>query len=292
MSVGVLLMAYGTPSAPEAIEAYYTHIRRGNRPTDEQLDELRSRYQAIGGTSPLLARTEAQVRGVAAALGGGIEVALGMKHAPPFVEDAMAGLRAHDDVVLAVLAPHDTGAPLDEYLDRATRAAATGQRITAIRSWHLEPLLLDALAARVHTALAPMPEGTEVVFTAHSLPVRAVTPDTPYAAQVAETAEAVAARAGLSRWSTGWQSKGRTPDPWLGPDIVEVLASRATAGVPGVLVCPVGFVADHLEILYDLDVVAAAAAEAHGIAFARTDSLNDDPRLCQAVARTIVRALP
>jgi ferrochelatase len=159
-----------------------------------------------------------------------------------------------------------------------------------VPSWHDAPLYLDALTERVQKALATLPAATEVVFTAHSLPARIVDEGDRYPAQLQETAAAVAGRAGVKRSRVGWQSAGRTPEPWLGPDILETLSDLAAAGgVDGVLVCPAGFTSDHLEILYDLDIEARARAEELGLAFARTESLNDDPRLCEAVAAAVLQ---
>jgi len=284
-------MAYGTPASPEDVEAYYTHVRRGRPPTAEQLADLQRRYNAIGGTSPLLERTEAQRRGVQGALDarGSFSVALGMKHAPPFIEQAVTGLvdRGATRVVGVVLAPHYSRLSIGEYEERA-RAAAGDIEFAMVPSWYDSPPYLDALAERVQKALATLPERTEVVFTAHSLPARIVDEGDPYPEQLRWTAETVAGRAGVDRWRIGWQSAGRTPEPWIGPDILAILDEIAARGSDqGVLVCPAGFTSDHLEILYDLDVDATARAEKLGLAFARTDSLNDDPRLCEAVADAV-----
>ena len=294
-SVGVLLMAYGTPATPADVEAYYRHVRRGRAPTPEQLADLQRRYDAIGGTSPLLARTQAQARGVQAAFErhdhGRFTVALGMKHAPPFIEDALEHLAngGAPRAVGVVLAPHYSRLSVGEYEERARAAAADRLDIAMVPSWHDAPPYLDALAERVRKALAGLPVATEAVFTAHSLPARIVDEGDPYPEQLRQTARAVAERAGVERWRVGWQSAGRTPEPWLGPDILETLSELAAAGdVEGVLVCPAGFTSDHLEILYDLDVEARARAEGLGLAFARTESLNDDPRLCEAVANAVL----
>ena len=287
--VGVLLMAYGTPATPDDIEAYYTHVRRGRPPAPEQLAELRSRYEAIGGTSPLLARTRAQAAGIQAALGDGYAVELGMKHAAPFLEDGMAALASAGvaRVVGLVLAPHFSRLSVGEYEERAAKAAAShGIEFEMVRSWHLEPRFLDLLASFVRDAGGP---DREVVFTAHSLPTRILAEGDPYPAQLEETAAAVSDRAGVSRWSVGWQSAGRTPEPWIGPDILEVLRDRAASGAApgGVLVCPAGFVSDHLEVLYDLDIEATALAAELGLPFARTRMPNDDPRFSEAVASAL-----
>ncbi len=283
---GVLVMAYGTPATPDDIETYYTHVRRGRPPAPEQLAELKGRYAAIGGTSPLLERTRAQAAGLSAALGDGWRVELGMKHAPPFIEDGMQALAAagveEGRIVGLVLAPHYSRLSVGEYAARAT-----GARV--VESWHLEAGYVE-LVARFVSEVATPASGTEVVFTAHSLPSRILAEGDPYPDQLRETAAAVAERAGVERWSVGWQSAGRTPEPWIGPDILDVLRDRAAAGdVERVVVCPAGFVSDHLEVLYDLDVEAAALAAELGLGFARTRMPNDDPRFCATLAEVVRR---
>lgn len=218
-------------------------------------------------------------------------MALGNKHAPPFVEDAVAALASSGcrSAVGLVLAPHYSRASVGDYTGRAAAAgAANGVEVTTIRSWHLLPEYVAFTASALDRAQAEVPEGSHVLFTAHSLPERALLGD-PYPDQLAEGAAAVAERAGLpgGGWSIAWQSAGRTPDPWRGPDVLEVVAELAAAGSPGVVVCPHGFVADHLEVLYDLDVEAREAAGRAGIAFARTAVLNDDPRVFGALARLV-----
>jgi ferrochelatase len=298
VTTGVLVMAYGTPRSPEEIEPYYTHIRRGRPPSAEQLAELEGRYRAIGGTSPLRERTEAQRARLAAALDalapGEYVTALGMKHAEPFVEHGAAALAAEGvtGIIGLVLAPHYSRGSVGEYAERLSKAAAdAGRPSRTVESWHLLPELIDFLAAATRDALAAMPERTKVVFTAHSLPERVLAGD-PYADQLHESARAVAARLGLNRWAgwgTAWQSAGRTPEPWRGPDILEVIDDLAGTGrADGIVVCPQGFTADHLEVLYDLDVEARARAGDRGLAFARTRSLNDEPSVFTGLARVVV----
>jgi ferrochelatase len=301
VTIGVVLMAYGTPRSAEQIEPYYTDIRRGRPPTAEQLADLRARYQAIGGTSPLAHVTEAQRDVVQAALDerapGACVVRIGMKHADPQIEAGVQQLVecGVERIVGLVLAPHYSTLSIGEYVRRAQAAAdADGVPFTAIESWATEPAYIDFLAAEVRRRLAAMPAGTEVVFTAHSLPSRIVETDDPYPAELRATAQAVATAVGLdpsTRWSTAWQSAGRTPEPWMGPDILEVIDALAVAdGAAALLVCPCGFVADHLEILYDLDVVARRRAEAAGLHFERTSSLNTDPTVLAALAERVLAA--
>lgn len=300
--LGVVVMAYGTPKAPADIEAYYTHIRRGNAPTPEQLADLTMRYDAIGGVSPLAERTEAQRATLQAALEvrapGATRVVLGQKHAAPFIEDAVATLAADgiERVVGLVLAPHYSGFSVGQYQERLRTAAATyGIATGTIDSWHLEPSYVAFLTQAVLEALAPLPERTKVLFTAHSLPERVLVDD-PYPDQLRASAAAVAEAAGLDRWagwSLGWQSAGRTPEPWRGPDILEIIRDlAATERADGVLVCPQGFVSDHLEVVYDLDIEAQRLADEVGLAFARTRVLNADAEVLGALAERVLQAAP
>jgi ferrochelatase len=271
----VVLMAYGTPASAEEVEAYYTHIRRGRPPTAEQLDDLRARYDAIGGLSPLRRITRAQRDRLASALGDGYQVELGYKHASPFIEDAVATLPG--PVVGLVLAPHYSRGSIGEYVERLGRPA--------IESWHDLPEWRAFQANAVRTALKHMPQRTTVLFTAHSLPERVLAGDV-YADELAASATAIAEQARLSDdgWALAWQSAGRTPEPWRGPDVLDVMGDLDTDGV---LVCPQGFTADHLEVLYDLDIAAKQRAEQLGIAFARTAMVNDDATVLGALAERV-----
>lgn len=300
---GVLVMAHGTPDRPEDLESFYTRIRRGRPPSPDQLAELRSRYDAIGGISPLSARTAAQVRGIAAALEaarpGAFTVGFGAKHVAPFIEDAAADLAASgvSRVVGLVLTPHRASMGSDEYLERAAAAlegAGASPPLVPVRQWFDAPGFADLIAARVRGALATLPADRPrtVFFTAHSLPARVLETGDPYPEQVAASAAAAAAAAGLDadgvRWGVSWQSAGRTPEPWIGPDILDELR-RLGAGesAGGVVICPIGFVSDHLEVLYDVDIEARQVAGEARLAFDRTASLNDDPRFCELLARVV-----
>ncbi len=298
---GVVVMAYGTPSGPDQVEAYYTHVRRGRPPTAELLADLVRRYEAIGGVSPLGRHTRAQAARLAAALDdrdpGAFRVEVGYKHAPPFLEDAAQTLvgAGVDQLVGVVLAPHYSAGSVGEYLARL-RGRATdldpGLVVSAVDDWHVEPAYLAFLAAEVRRCLGALPEATKVLFSAHSLPERVVAGGDPYAEQVRETGAAVAAELGLSPrfdWDVAWQSAGRTPEPWIGPDVLTVLDDLAgTGGVEGVVVCPCGFVSDHLEVLYDLDIEARSRAADLGLAFARTAVVNDDEAVLGALADRVL----
>ena len=312
---GVVLMAYGTPRTRDEILPYYTDIRRGRPPTDEQLTQLVARYEAIapaGGDilSPLTARTEAQRDGLQAALDqidpGGFRVVIGLKHAAPTIEDAVdevvgMGLRR---IVGLVLAPHNSSYSIGQYLGRVRAAAAGasagegGIEVIGIDSWATDDAFIEFLAIDLRTRLAAMPADTKVVFTAHSLPQRIVDNGDNYPDELRSTAESVAARLELepwSRWAIAWQSAGRTPEPWLSPDILQVIdelaASEAhTGGSRGIVVCACGFVSDHLEVLYDLDIEAAKRATERGLRFDRTACVNDDPAVMRSLAARVVTA--
>lgn len=303
--IGVLVMAHGTPHSLDELPAFYTEIRRGSPPPPELLADLERRYRAIGGISPLNERTNAQVEGIRRALDtrapGRFRVASGAKFASPRIADAVEelGTAGVDRLIGLVLTPHFSAASVGDYARRA-RAAMTARResgsgpaeLEIIDSWYLAPGFVPIMAARVHDAVDLLPAETRldasVIFTAHSLPARLVEDGNPYAAQVLESATAIAQEASLARWSVAWQSAGRTADEWLGPDVRDVIAALPGTGASAVVVCPVGFVSDHLEVLYDVDVEARAVAERAGIPFARTASLNDDPEFCAVLAGVVL----
>ena len=298
-TTAVLLMAYGTPRHPEEIEAYYTDIRRGRPPTPEALADLVARYDAIGGISPLAQLTEAQRDALQAALDerapDTYRVDLGLKHADPKIEEATEALLADgvERIVGLVLAPHYSSYSIGQYLGRARAVAEpAGVPVGGVDSWATEPAFIDFISADLERRLEAVPTGSRVLFTAHSLPQRIIDGGDPYPDELRATAVAVAERLGLEEgrdWSIAWQSAGRTPEPWIGPDILEVIDSLADEGsVPGVVVSAVGFVADHLEVLYDLDIEAANRAAAQGLAFARTACVNDDAAVMGALADRVI----
>ena len=297
MTVGVVVMAYGTPASPDDVEPYYTHIRRGRPPSPEQLADLQRRYDALGGTSSMAARTAAQVDAIAAALEerapGRFRVVLGQKHAAPFVEDAAATLAAEGitHAVGLVLAPHFSGFSVGEYQRRL--AEAVPGRVAAIDRWSDLDAWLAFTAGAVTAARADLPERTKVLFTAHSLPERVLVGD-PYPAELAASARAIARRSGLATWAgwgLAWQSAGATPEPWRGPDVLQVIRDLAETGrSEGVLVCAQGFVTDHLEVGYDLDIEARTVADEVGLAFGRTRTVDADPAVMGALADRVAAA--
>ena len=293
----VVLMAYGTPRSREEIEPYYTDIRRGRPPTPELLADLVRRYEAIGGISPLAERTEAQRSALAAALEerapGHFDVVLGLKHAHPMIEETGAQLVAQGvrRAVGLVLAPHYSSYSIGQYMDRLKASLEpSGCEVRPIETWASNPAYVGFLADEVRVGLNRLPQGSKVLFTAHSLPERIIAAGDPYPSELRKTASWVAAAAVLApeSWDLAYQSAGRTPEPWLGPDILAAIDQLAAQGVPGVLVCPCGFVADHLEVLYDLDIEASQHAAQRGIAFARTGSMNANPAVIASLADAVI----
>lgn len=291
---GVLLMAYGTPEREGDLEAYYTDIRRGRPPTPEQLADLRRRYDAIGGLSPLAQRTRAQAAGLQRTLderagAGAWRVELGLKHASPSIEAGVEALSTDgvDEFVSLVLAPHFSALSVGQYLERAADAAGH-LKVRDVTAWWDRPALIELLAERV-TAATPADRRTMLLVTAHSLPERALKIDHPtYEEQLRATGELVAAAAGVDSWRIAWQSAGRTPEPWIGPDILDVIRALPSEGYEAVVVCPAGFTSDHLEVLYDVDIEAKAVADEVGLALSRTESLNDDPRFLALLADLVM----
>lgn len=299
----VLLLAYGSPRTKDEILPYYTHMRGGRAPRAAALAELEARYAAIGGISPLTEITTAQAAALANLLrreeGPEWTVQVGMKHIQPFIEDAVAELVAGrvTDAVGIVLAPHYSSMSVAGYVERARAAAAgTGLRLHFVEDWHLEPSYLDWLAAAISAKLAELsPEraaSTLVIFTAHSLPARLRDLGDPYPDQLGETATAVAERLALPRWTVGWQSVAQdTGEPWLGPELLQVVRDAAAEGTKDFIVCACGFVADHLEVRFDLDVEAQQVAGELGVSIARTAMPNDDPAFIRVLYGLALRGM-
>lgn len=291
--VAVLVMAYGGPGNLGDVEPYLMDIR-GGRPTKPQLvEEIRARYARIGGRSPILELTRAQAAGIARALGGGFTVYVGMRHWHPYIQDVVAQIAqdGHHRVVGVAMAPHYSSMSVGAYEKRLLQAADGRLDVTLVRAWWSQPQFLDAVATRVAQALQrfPKPAEVQVMFTAHSLPEKILASADPYPDELKASATEVARRARLTEWRMAYQSAGATSEPWLGPDAEEVITELAGAGRDAILLVPIGFVCDHVEILYDIDVEYQALAKRLGIQLERTASLNDDPGLVAAVA-DVVRA--
>jgi protoporphyrin/coproporphyrin ferrochelatase len=283
-STAVILMAYGSPERPEDVPGYLADIRGGRPVSQEAVDELVERYRRIGGTSPLTRITEAQRAALEAATG--MPVYVGMKHWHPRIPEAVERALADgaERIVGLVLAPHYSGISIGGYHGRLEDALAGRAELTFVESWHDHEPYVELLAERVR--------GTDahVVFTAHSLPARILAEGDPYRDQLLETSQLVAEQAGIVNWSFAFQSESRTGEPWLGPDILEELERLHGAGVSEVLVAPVGFVSDHLEILWDLDVEARERAAQLGLELDRIESLNDDPAFIRALVDLVKQA--
>jgi protoporphyrin/coproporphyrin ferrochelatase len=285
VKTAVVLMAYGSPSRPEDIPAYFEDIRGGRPVRPEAVAELVERYRRIGGSSPLNEITERQRAALENDLGAPVYV--GMKHwTPRIAEAAERALDAGAErIVGLVLAPHYSNISIGGYRDRLAEAIGDRAELVMIETWHDHPPFLGLLADRIR--------GTDahVVFTAHSLPARILAEGDPYRDQLLETSRLVAERAGIENWSFAFQSASPTGEPWLGPDILEELERLHEERVRKVLVAPVGFVSDHLEILWDIDVEAREKAAELGLELDRIESLNDSPEFARALAVLVEQAL-
>ncbi|HEX6513234.1 MAG TPA: ferrochelatase [Chloroflexota bacterium] len=285
---GVLLMAYGSPRDVSEVEAFYTHIRGGRPPSPELLANLRGRYEAVGGHTPLLEVTEEQAQALEQALGPGWRVFVGMKHWHPYIRETVAAMEAAGirEAVALALAPHYSALSVGVYM-QAIEETGTGIAFHGVQSWHLQPAYLEAVAEHVAQASAGF-EPETVVFTAHSLPRRILDSGDPYLDQLQETSRALAERLSLARWQFSFQSAGATGETWLGPDILETVDTLTAEGVRRALVAPIGFISDHLEILYDLDVQARRRAADRGLELRRIRSLNADPKLIEALKAAVL----
>jgi protoporphyrin/coproporphyrin ferrochelatase len=288
MPGGVLLLAHGTPDSLDDMPEYLTRVRGGRPPSPELVQEMRHNYAAIGGRSPLTDVTRAQASALARALGDGTPVFVGMRNWRPFIADALGEARASgvSELVVVPLAPQYSTLSVEKYRAAVEAAGVDGIPIRFVESWHDHAGLLDAFAEKAKLALLRA-RADAVIFTAHSLPRRVVEAGDPYAVQVAATAEGVARRVGLDTFRLAWQSAGRTSEPWLAPTLEDELAAVAREGARHVLAAPIGFVSDHTEVLFDIDVQARAAAAALGVRLQRTESLNDSSRFIAALADVV-----
>ncbi len=291
---GLLVMHYGTPASLEDVLPYYTHIRRGRPPEPAQLGDLLDRYTAIGGPSPLTKISARQAEAIAQGVrsrGIDADVYVGTKHTSPFVADAVERMAADgvEEAVGLVLAPHYSSFSVAAYKNYALEARdrfAPAMRLEFVERWGTLPALIDALADRVRVEMQGWdPRETLVIFSAHSLPQKIVASGDPYPSELLETSRLVAERAGVPEWTFAYQSASATGEPWLGPDILDVIEQYAATGiVENVVSCTVGFVSDHLEVLYDLGIEARDRCAEMGLNFRRAACINDDERVMDALA--------
>lgn len=303
MTTGVLLMAYGTPDTPDQVEAYYTHIRGGRTPSRDAVEKLKRRYELVGGRTPLLDITgavrDALERRLNARARDRYRVYVGMKHWHPYIADVVHRV-AEDGItrlIALALAPHYSRMSIGGYQGALTAALRRVSRpipVTMIDSWHMNDGFIALMADRVSGALRAWPPleraGVVTLFSAHSLPERIREWNDPYERQLLESCHAVADRAGVDNWRFAWQSAGDTGEPWLGPDICEVIAELHRDGVRRVLSVPIGFVSDHLEIFYDIDYEAKRRADELGMTLRRTPMPNADPEFIAALATVVAQA--
>ncbi|NRG44082.1 ferrochelatase [Bacillus sp. CRN 9] len=300
--MGLLVMAYGTPYKEEDIERYYTHIRHGRRPTDEMLEDLKGRYEAIGGISPLAKITENQAYSLQNHLNSiqdqyEFKAYIGLKHIEPFVEDAVQQMHEDgiEEAVSIVLAPHFSTFSIQSYNGRAREAAEKigGPQITSIESWYKEPKFIqfwaDGVKGEVSKMTAAEKDNFILVVSAHSLPEKIKELGDPYPDQLKETADLIAEQAGVSNYAVGWQSAGNTPDPWLGPDVQDLTKELyEKEGYKAFIYTPVGFVADHLEVLYDNDYECKVVTDEVGAAYYRPEMPNAKPEFIDAMATVVL----
>jgi ferrochelatase len=288
----VLLMAHGTPESVDQMTDYLRLVRGGREPSPELIEEMSHNWRAIGGRSPLTDITMQQAAALKLELArGGVDVpvAVGMRNWTPFIADAVREIQASGAkrVIGIPLAPQFSTLSVQKYMDAAKAALPAEIGFSCVRSFHDHPLLVTAFAERVLAAAPRLDE--EVIFTAHSLPLRVAQSGDPYADEVAATAKLVAAESGVGPFLRAYQSAGRTPEPWLGPDLSELVQARAGAGVKRFLIVPIGFVCDHTEILFDIDVQATEVASGFGVELRRTESLNTSPTFIKALADLVAR---
>lgn len=299
-SQAVILLAYGTPDRMEDVEAYFTHIRGGRQPSPESVENLRARYESIGGSTPLTRITNLTASALETELrrrGSQMKVFTGMKHWHPYIADAVRTMHEQqiNDVVALVLAPHYSRMSVGGYR-KAFEEAFRELPMTAtfIEQWHTNPGFIDFIAQRIRSALAGFgadeKENVAIVFSAHSLPEKIRTWNDPYEAQLLESCRLVAQRLGLEKWHFAWQSAGNTGEPWIGPDLCEFLPELQAKGEKNVLSVPIGFVSDHLEVLYDIDREAMQKALECGLTLRRTEMPNADPAFISVLADIVTEA--
>ncbi|MGM8212045.1 ferrochelatase [Virgibacillus sp. W0430] len=298
--IGLLVMAYGTPYKETDIERYYTHIRHGRKPSDEALEDLTARYRAIGGISPLAKITEAQASALAEKLNAiqnqyEFQLYIGLKHIEPFIEDAVEQM-AKDGITKAtsiVLAPHYSTFSVKSYNGRAQEEGTKyGIEFKSVESWYKEPGFIQYWANKINETYEQMSEQERekavLIVSAHSLPEKIIQGGDPYPEQLAETAKLIADQTGITNYEIGWQSEGNTPEPWLGPDVQDLTRDLfEQKGYESFVYAPVGFVSDHLEVLYDNDYECKVVCDEIGASYYRPEMPNTNPLFIETLANVV-----
>lgn len=302
--VGLLVMAYGTPNKESEIEPYYTHIRHGHKPSEEALQDLKDRYKAIGGISPLAKITEDQAYSLGNRLNEvqdeyEFSVYIGLKHIAPFIEDAIEEMAKDGikEVASIVLAPHYSTFSIKSYNGRAKEECEKhGMKITSVESWYDEPKFIHYWSKAVKDTFGKMSQEERdtacLIVSAHSLPEKILQNGDPYADQLAETAKLITDEAGIKNYEIGWQSEGNTPDPWLGPDVQDLTRELyEQKGYRSFVYTPVGFVADHLEVLFDNDYECKVVCDELGAKYYRPEMPNAKPEFIDTLAGVVLKKL-
>ncbi|MDU9695432.1 ferrochelatase [Priestia aryabhattai] len=303
--MGLLVMAYGTPYKEEDIERYYTHIRRGRKPSPEALEDLQNRYEAIGGISPLAKITQQQMESLEKRLNEvqdeiEFKAYLGLKHIEPFVEDAVEAMHKDGikEAVSIVLAPHFSTFSVKSYNGRAKETAEKlgGPIIHSVESWYNEPKFIQYWATRVKQTFDLIDEEKRkkavLIVSAHSLPEKIIAAGDPYPNQLQETADLIAQAAGIEHYEIGWQSAGNTPEPWIGPDVQDLTRElHEEKGYTSFVYTPVGFIADHLEVLYDNDYECKVVTDEIGADYYRPEMPNAQPEFIDGLATVVLKRI-
>ncbi|MGG3563532.1 ferrochelatase [Neobacillus rhizosphaerae] len=303
--MGLLVMAYGTPYTLDDLEGYYTHIRHGRKPSPEMIEDLRNRYEAIGGISPLAKITQDQAEKLEEHLNTiqddiEFKMYLGLKHIKPFIEDAVKQM--HEDgikeAVSIVLAPHFSTFSVKSYNGRAVEEAEKlgGLKITSIESWYEEPKFIGYWTDKVKQVFEQMPqeekEHAVLIVSAHSLPEKILQLGDPYPQQLKETADLIAEQAGIENYTIGWQSAGNTPEPWIGPDVQDLTRDLyQQKNYKAFVFAPVGFVCDHLEVLFDNDIECKAVTDELGVSYYRPEMPNAKEEFIDCLSTVILKRL-
>lgn len=302
--IGLLVMAYGTPYKEEDIEPYYTHIRHGRKPSEEALQDLTDRYKAIGGISPLAKITREQAHALRDKLNDSqadyeFQVYIGLKHIDPFIEDAVKEM-ANDGIKRAatiVLAPHYSTFSVKSYNGRAKEEADKhGIQLDSVVDWYDEPGFIQYWSEEIMKTYDGMSdkerENAVLIVSAHSLPEKILAGGDPYPEQLAETARLISEKTGITAYEIGWQSEGNTPDPWIGPDVQDLTRTlHEEKGYTTFVYAPVGFVSDHLEVLYDNDYECKVVCDDIGAHYYRPEMPNTNPLFIETLAEVVLKEM-